>query len=451
MNLETPSRGMWFLIALGAIELLALSALGWGGLAFPLPGVGAFTVAAAAYGIAALASRRLANAPTTLYWIMGIAVLMRVVLLPAELRLSDDLWRYLWDGHVGGAGINPYLFAPADPALTELRTAWHSLINNPAVPTIYGPAAQLAFRAIQVLGGTVLSAKIVWVALDGITVWLLLRYAVASNRHVPFVAVAYAWSPLLIVETAWSGHLEPLGLLFVVALLALTRAKRATLAGVALAGAVMTKFAPIAIAPAVFARLGASNRSRTGGWAFVAGLVITLALGFLPFIDAGPKIWTGLATYAEHWRFNTGAFSLIEAFFANPLHARAAVAAVVGFVVAATAWRRVDAEQATLWVLGVGVALSPTVHPWYVLWLLPVAALRGSLPWLYLSCSVFLAYWGLDTFHSTGQWPEPAWVRACIWLPFFILLIHSGLKSRRTLRTVAQGAQGEPGVTGSEQ
>ncbi len=451
---------MWFLGAVGAIELVALAALAWAAPAFPIPGILLFAGAVSAYVAGAMLVRRAPDASSALLLVVSFAVAMRLVLLPAEIRLSDDIWRYLWDGHVGAAGVNPYLYPPSHSALEGLRTAWHAWINNPTVSTIYGPTAQFAFRLFETVGGTVLSAKVGWVALDLATLALLVRHARSTSRHVALVALLYAWSPLLVVEVAWSGHLEPLGLVFVVAVIALSRSGNKTrigatlagaaMAGVALAGAAMTKFAPVAVAPVLFRYVGSGALKSKRGWAFVAGLAGALFVGLLPFLDAGPKLWSGLATYAEHWRFNTGAFAAVERAIADPLHARYAVGVIVVLVIGACAWKRVDAERAFLWVLGAGVVLSPTVHPWYVLWLLPVAALRGSLPWLYLSCSVFLAYWGLDAFQATGAWPEPAWVRAAIWVPFFVLLLRDGVGWIRR-RADSEGGQREPDVSAGEE
>lgn len=453
MTSVTRSPGMWFLVGLGAIEAVALGWAAYAGVAFPGPGLATLGAAVVAYGVAAVVATRLEDDRAVVVTIVGVAVLLRAVLLPAELRLSDDLWRYLWDGHVGAAGINPYLYAPADSTLESLRTTWHSLINNPTVPTIYGPTAQLAFRLIEALGSSVVAAKLVWVVLDLVTLGVLLRYARVTGRRLAVVGVLYGWSPLLVVETAWSGHLESLGLLCIVLLLATVHARRSVLAGVALGAAAMTKFAPLALAPVIFRTLGSEWWGGRKGWTFAAGLGGTLLIGFIPFLDAGPRMWRGLATYAEHWRFNTGLFTLVELPFTDPLDARFAVGFAVIALVGIAAWRRFDAERAVLWVLGAGVVLSPTVHPWYVLWLLPVAALRSSRAWLVLSCTVFLAYWGLDAFHRGGEWPEPGVVRLAVWLPFFGLLLADGLRAWRTRACDGgESTQREPAVAdGKEQ
>ena len=81
------------------------------------------------------------------------AVLFRLVMLVSEIHFSDDVWRYLWDGHVQTWGINPYQHAPADFALTGLRTDFWPRINHPEVPSIYPHAAQLVFGVCAAAGG----------------------------------------------------------------------------------------------------------------------------------------------------------------------------------------------------------------------------------------------------------------------------------------------------------
>ena len=102
---------------------------------------------------------------------------------------------------------------------------------------------------------------------------------------------------------------------------------------------------------------------------------------------------------------------------------------VIG-VVAYTTWRRFSIERALLWIIATGLLLSPTVHPWYVLWVLPMAALRGNRPFLLLSGLVFLAYWGLASYQATGVWPQPGWSRLAIWLPVWLLLVLSAFPGK---------------------
>ena len=56
-----------------------------------------------------------------LIWIVVAAIGLRAVALTRTLPLSTDIWRYLWDGRVANAGINPYRYPPNAPELRRLR------------------------------------------------------------------------------------------------------------------------------------------------------------------------------------------------------------------------------------------------------------------------------------------------------------------------------------------
>lgn len=415
-----PPRGpaAWrVLLPLAGVELLLLAALGWGGGArFPLPGLLLLLGAFGAYLVAALRVRELAGGHV-LIWVVAVA--LRLLFLPLEPVLSDDVWRYLWDGHVQLSGVNPYRFAPSAPELAALRTPWHALINNPDVPTIYPPFAQLAFLAVALAGSTVLQAKLLFLGFDLATGWLLGRVARLTGRSRRLVQLLYLWSPLLVVEVAWSAHLEPLGLFGLVLLLLLARAPVG--AGVAGALSALTKVAPAAALPALTRRLG---------WRFAAAFLATCAVLYLPYVGAGTALFAGLGVYAEHWRFMAGPFALLEAVLPGPHAPRWAAAAGVVAVVAWTTWRGFRPERALLWILGTGLLLTPTLHPWYVLWILPLAALRASAPWILLSGLAFLGYFGLDAWQASGVWPQPGWLRVLMWGPVLALLVWEGTRRR---------------------
>ena len=412
----------------GLTELALLAgAAWWPGRGFPWPGLvwvaGAFlTYAAVGWWISrSHGSPQDRRVHLAILWVFALA--FRLALLPVPPELSDDVYRYLWDGHVQLEGVNPYDFAPADPALEAIRTPDHALVNNPTVPTIYPPLAQFAFVLIGLAGGTVFAAKLLWVLLDLGTALLLYRVAGHTGRDPRLVLALYAWSPLVVVEVAWNGHLEPLGLI-AVALLLYWRPHAAQM-GLALGLATLAKFAPIAALPPLLLRYR---------WRFGLALGLTVGLLYLPYLGAGRMLFAGLGTFAEHWRFQEGAFAVVETLFPGPLRPRILSGLTVLAVVAWTTWRRFDAERALFWILGAGLLLSPTVHPWYVLWILPFAALRVSRPWLLLSGLVFLGYWGLEAFHSTGAWPQPLWARLLLWVPVWGLLVHDAWRGWRKAR-----------------
>ncbi len=418
---------MIVLLLLGVLEIALLAAFGWSdGLAMPLPRLLLPAGAFLCYGVAGCGLIRLRGAGSgraALVVVWGTGVAARLALLPLAPELSDDVYRYLWDGHVLAHGVNPYVHAPDAPALADLRTPWHGLVNHPGVPTIYPPLAQALFVVVAAAGSaTVLAAKGLWLIMDLACAFVLQRAAARSGRRPGPVLLLYLWSPLLVVETAWSAHLEAAGLLVLSALLWMDAPRpregsaggRAAAVGALLAAGTLVKLAPAALLPPMARRHGIRT---------AAVFVLACGVGYAPFAGAGfGPLTQGLRTYAEHWSANTGAFALVEAVAGGPVAGRIAAALLVLGVAVLAAWRRFSAARAMLWTFGAGLLLSPTVHPWYVLWILPVAALQRSRPFLLLSGLVFLGYWGLDAYQSTGVWHQPAWTRAAVWLPVWSLL-----------------------------
>ena len=82
-----------------------------------------------------------------------------VALFGAAPLVSDDAYRYVWDGRVQRFGLSPYETVPNDPALAYLHTDLTRRIDptSAALPTIYPPAAELFFRSVTTLHESVTS------------------------------------------------------------------------------------------------------------------------------------------------------------------------------------------------------------------------------------------------------------------------------------------------------
>lgn len=415
-------------LALGLLEVGLLAAVGWmpGARGTPLPAMALWGGAFACYAGAALrlggprlrpatAGPGEAGLRTRDLWIVGVAA--RLALLPLLPHFTDDIYRYMWDGWVQVHGVNPYAHPPAAGELAGLRTAWHGLVNHPGVRTIYPPAAQVVFAALALAGPSVWLFKGAWVAADLAVAEVIRRLARRRGGDGRLSLLLYLWCPLLLVEVAWGGHLEPLGLLP----MTLALAAGAAGGGAWLALSAGVKFAPAAALPALWRRRG-------GRAALVfAGVAGALSLPYL--VGAGGAMADGLAEYARRWSFNPGPHRLISDLSGGPDAARWAGGAAVAGVVAWAAWKRWTLDRTLLWTIGAGLLVSPTLHPWYLLWMLPLAALRGSRGWILFTGTALLGYWHYDTFLATGAWPQPAWLSALTWGPPLLLLVADGLRS----------------------
>ncbi len=352
---------------------------------------------------------------TALFVALVSGLLFRLLLLPEPPLLSDDYFRYLWDGLLQTGGINPYRYAPADPALTGLADSLQNQLNHPEVRTIYPPLAQLVFLFAAATGGGWLTLKAIWLACD-VTIAALLYQLLPARARISAWAL-YWWSPLVVIEVAWNAHLDLLGvLLIVVALYFAHRTSRPAIAlGVTLGGATLVKYFAAVLLPSL-------ARGRRP-WRLVIAFVLTVLALYLPYVSAGRHLFAGLTTYAAHWRFNDGLFWLLAALTTSTVLAKLLAVFVLLFVIFQSARNEWPLERAAFWLIGATLVLSPTVHPWYLVWMVPLIALRPNRAWLYLSGSVFLAYYGLGDYRVTGVWPEPWWIKLAIYGPFFVLLV----------------------------
>lgn len=371
---------------------------------------------------------------------------MRLPWLFAPAVFSDDVYRYVWEGRVWAAGLNPFAYGPADPALAALHdTALHASnaaiwaqVNHPELSSIYPPVAQGLF--VVLAPGGVLAWKLLAAAADVGTVALLTRGAWAGAGRSGWL---WALLPLPALESAGSGHLEAVGVFCMVG--ALTSAQPGLKPAASSSWAILFAWvgAMIKLLPA--ATLLPLLRTRRACVLVVGATLIAS----LPILAAGPHLIAGFEAYRQHWTFNGSAYPLLAwAFERVPVDvldlasedpARSLLQVVGAGVVAGSAWRlrrRPPAEMAaglSMVTTAAFVLLSPTVHPWYVLWPLAAAlATRAqlvALPWVLAGVLAPFAYRVLGTLHD-GVWQEQAGTRWVVWLPVWLALGVVSCRSR---------------------
>ncbi|HKH48500.1 MAG TPA: hypothetical protein VKM72_27880 [Thermoanaerobaculia bacterium] len=350
------------------------------------------------------------------------ACLLRLLLLPLPATLSDDALRYIWDGKVARAGLNPYALPPAAPELAPLHDAIWRRLPHRDVPTVYPPLAITAFSIATLLPVPLLGWKILATAADFLACIFLLR--LARRRGLPAGRAAwYAWNPLVALEVAGMGHVDALGVAAIVgAVLYLTPrpedGRASPLKGALCAAAgVLAKLAPLALLPLWSRRSGRPL-------AFLGASLGLVAVAFLPVLTATGGIPPGLIRYGISWEFNgplyeplwrlldaAGADRLLQAglerlerltgiyygldFLYSYLYPRLIAKAILGagmLAAVAASLRETDLAAGTGRLLGRLLLLSATVYPWYLLWILPFAALERRVPWLLLSALIPLVY-----------------------------------------------------------
>ena len=364
-----------------------------------LMGVAAGTYLATLYLIA----RRPPGSSRELATCLLLAVVWRVAFVAAAPLVSDDVYRYIWDGRVQRLGYNPYESAPDDPTLSHVHTALTRQIDptSAELPTIYPPATELFFRGVTAVHESVAAVVLAIVICDLLTVWVLWHWLRAIGKN-PWWVLAYAWHPLVALEGAGGAHIDVLGTLLVVCAAYALFARRGLVASLALALAFSVKFLPVVLIPLLWRRVRVRD-------ALVAvGVVVAL---YLPFSDGTLSLPVGsLGVYAEQWRFNGPFFEWLEVLAGSVGALGLAVAGGLAIAVVARLRLPGDAPEAWAWPMATALLLMPAVYPWYLVWLTPFLVTRHTWPLVAWTLASLLTYVVWVSQLSGVGWVLPAWV-----------------------------------------
>jgi hypothetical protein len=330
--------------------------------------------------------------------ILLVGIAMRCLLLPGT-PVSTDLFRYIWDGRVQAAGINPFLHVPNDAALSGLRdTAIYPYINRADyAPTIYPPSSQIVFYLITRISETPIAMKAAMMAFEGVAVWTMLQLLVARGLPRSRILV-YVWHPLPLWEFARSGHVDIVAIAFLMLAFLASERRSPMLAGIALGAGVLVKYFSVVTAPALYKRWN---------WRLPVGFIVTIIALYLPYIGVGTKVFGFLGSYIseEGLDHGTGIFlwQLLGAIVALPRQAFAFYVACAAAVMAALALfvvmraQKPGADLAGAMLLAVAFTLLVSPHyAWYFAWLVPFLCFYPVVGVVYLtlaSSGLYFAHW----------------------------------------------------------
>lgn len=358
--------------------------------------------------------------------ILSVAFLMRVFFLFDPPQLSDDLYRYLWDGAMAMAGSNPYSIAPALSVPATGLAAIHASINHPDLVTIYPPAAQMLFEACSLFTSDPTGFKVMFVAID-MALCALLAIAARRMGYEPWRITLYAWHPLPVIEIAGSGHVDGVGAALVIASLVMlisglkAHARsdqgigRFAAGGALLAVAGLVKVFPLLALPSFFVLT-----PRTGRMAFALSFLGMGAIITLPYSAALPGLAGTLEAYARHWEFAGFAFGVLRFATGSGDFARCLLALAFILTAIITTLRLRGAIDAKAPVEAAGRAamrscypltvafclLTPTLQPWYAILLVAFFPFVAGPAGITLSWAVFLTYQVQIGYFIHGVWTE---------------------------------------------
>jgi len=331
---------------------------------------------------------------------LAIAWMLRLTQLFAPAGEHDDVYRYIWDGRVQRFGYSPYTTIPLDSSLSRLHTPATRRMNNPDIASPYPPGAQIFFRVVTTIDESVLAFRLAILFCDGLVVFLLIRWLAYSGSN-KWLVLTYAWHPLVVFESARNGHVDFLGILFLMGSFLAIAKGRTTIAAVSLALAVSVKFLPIVLVPLFWRRVPFR------GLALAVGVFVAL---YVPFVSVGHLPTGGIGTFVEKFRFNSPIFSFLEQ-FASP-RALVALALLAGLLTASWSRIRLPVHSPEAWAYPMAIALifAPVIYPWYLLWLVPFLTVAATIPLMIWTISILSTYVVWDLARSGSPWVVPWWV-----------------------------------------
>lgn len=376
------------------------------------------------YAVAVHIVERFELGAAALLVILAAAVVFRFLVLAVPPQLSDDVYRYQWEGRVERAGINPYTVFPAAPGLASFEDPRHPLDAALTTSTLYPPLSEAIFSVIKTVPGY----KRLFLGLDLASVGILLML-LAMLRQPLHRVLAYAWNPTVIVSFAMCGHHDSLAIVTLLAANLFILAHRRALSMAFLAASFLAKLFPLILLPAFISRVRNGKRD-SGSWLDRAPVPASLGLfgaiavlAYSPYLAAGRRLIRGFSDYAAGWEANDSLFRLVRAAGNSKAQAELIVVVIMAALAAYAVRSRMSPLRASLFLTASLVLLSPTAFPWYFTWSVPFLCFYASGPWLAMSVTAVLGYAPVVAYAAGQPYRDMNWVLALEYAPVLVWLV----------------------------
>jgi alpha-1,6-mannosyltransferase len=314
--------------------------------------------------------------------LMYVGIIARIIGVFAFPALSDDIYRFFWDGSLSLQGINPYEFFPADVLnITDRHTQeLYQLLNSPSYATIYPPIAQLFFAGAALVNNLFvfnILTKLFMLSVEGLGIYFLFKFLPKIDIH-PSRILLYFLCPLVMVEGLGNLHFEVIMMSFFVVGLFYWYTERYYHCALFFAFAIGVKLLPLMLLPYFWWMTKEKSR-----WQLFGALGILLALFFSPLLwgNSLSNMLSSVDLYFQKFEFNASIYYLLSLIgkAISGYNIIQVLGPVLGLITIGInvryAWLSRDKSRLAVlkYMLVAWTAyllFATTVHPWYLIPLL---------------------------------------------------------------------------------
>ena len=342
-----------------------------------------------------------------------LALALRLVFIAAIPNLSQDFYRFIWDGRLILSGLNPYLTTPDNLMISQpnlfpqMKTLFEGMGALSAEHySNYPPLHQLPFILAAIISkhsilGSVVILRLLLIGADiGI---LFFGKKLLRKLQLPTMNIYwFILNPLVIVELTGNLHFEGLMLFFFVMALYYVHTQKWHLAALTMALSIAVKLVPILSLPLFLNKLGWKKSIR---FCLTVGIVFMLL--FAPFLKDNffENYSATIGLWFSKFEFNASFYYLlnwgVETILNFELiHSMGVI--VVSFIGLQIIYQLLQNKTKTtalittvLWVFTGYYLISTTVHPWYIISLLLLSIFtpfKFAKVWSYTLILSYFAY-----------------------------------------------------------
>jgi Gpi18-like mannosyltransferase len=348
--------------------------------------------------------------------IFALGLFFRLLMFSTP-TLSDDFYRFYWDGKLLIEGINPYSLTPKMVFGSEVNDIQvgdeplYELLNSKNYYSVYPPFLQYVFSFSALIGNSL--QGFVWVLsslvlLAELGIFFLLKKLLGLFNQ-PISRIAVYWlNPLIIIELNGNLHSEVFMLLAIAAALYFHKTNKSLLAGMVLGFAVLTKLYPILFVPYFLIPFKFKNAAKLG-----LGLIISLLALSIPILNMEhiSHILESVDLYYAKFEFNGSIYNIMKhvGYKLTGYNQIVVIGKIlstltlIGFGILYYFRYKTPSKFPILWSIYIGMILfyllSTTIMPWYLSLIVLASVFNKSNVGLAWSALIVLSYSAFSNIH----------------------------------------------------